>query len=120
VSAKSEGSDFLVIDIVRVSEGQPWLVERKRTATATRTERAPPPPVEQSASAVSLDDLDLDVCCEWPVSGKGRAMLFCGAASDGASSYCAHHHLRSVFHGAEPRRYVVTKPGRLMAAFSLL
>jgi hypothetical protein len=55
-------------------------------------------PIELLVSAVSLNDLDLDACCQWPISGEGRATPFCGANRNDSDhpSYCQHHAARSI------------------------
>jgi hypothetical protein len=64
-------------------------------------------PVEVTANAVPLLEL-ADNACHWPVSGEGRATLFCGADRNGSwhASYCRHHAARSVM-VEEPRPFVV-------------
>jgi len=56
-------------------------------------------PDEASDQSVTIGDLRAGHC-RWPVSGHGVAMLYCGAAKYGESSYCAWHHRM----GHQPRR----------------
>lgn len=65
---------------------------RKETAEPLPVFVMPPEPASLNVSLIDLERSD----CRWPTDGDGAQMLFCGHPKLAETSYCSHHHFRSL------------------------